>query len=130
MNYFTPDRNTLIAVMMLFCGSVFGQATSLSIAKKWSYAGYEEFGVVRPPAGNTTGDYLNLDNDGSYRMIQEGKESSGSWVLNEKSGIITLTNAQSKKKITYTIKKTDDNLLIVEYQSPDLVRTKYHYTVK
>lgn len=108
----------------------FAQVNRDLLAKKWIYSGTEEFGVVRAPDSTAKADFLELKTDGNFIMAKEGKQWNGSWLLNEKTSVITLTDTKSKKKFNYTIKDVGNKQLVLEYQSPDLVRTKYHYQSK
>ncbi|MEO6168415.1 MAG: hypothetical protein ABIO46_09130 [Chitinophagales bacterium] len=116
-------------VLLLLTSAAFAQSKKEALIKKWSYSGNEEFGVVRPPDAAMKNDFLEIKTDGTFIMIKEGKEITGSWMLNEKAAIITFTNLKTKKTMSYNLKSVDDKQLVMEYQTPDLVRTKYHYHV-
>jgi len=117
-------------ILLLFASQTFAQSKKDQLAKTWSYSGIEEFGVVRPPESTMKKDLLEIKTDASFTMIKNGKKSNGTWSLNEKAGIITLTDLKTKKTLNYNLKSVNDKLLVVEYQTPDLVRTKYHYEIK
>lgn len=118
----------LSALFMIACSqTINAQVSDENLVNKWNFSGIEEFGVVRPPSTAMANDYLELKKEGSYEMMKEGKKTSGSWVLNKNAGILLLTDGQSRKKISFTIKHLQPDELVLEYQSPDLVRTHYHY---
>ena len=97
------------------------------LPQKWKYMGVEEFGVVHPPDSTQTSDWLSLKNDGTYEWMQKGKTSSGTWKLNEAAKIIVFTDSRAKKSLNYNLKSISDTDLTIEYQTPDLVRTRYRY---
>lgn len=117
--------------LLMFLGNeTFAQSKKDQLAKNWSYSGTEEFGVVRPPDSTMKKDLLELKTDGSFIMIKTGKKSNGTWSFNEKAAIISFTDLKTKKTLTYNLRSVNDKLLVVEYQTPDLVRTKYHYEIR
>ena len=126
MKKFIPLCSFLVMIIALSTSS-FSQTKKDMLAKNWKYAGVEEFGVVRPPDSTMMRDAIELKADGSYNMIKNGKKTSGTWSLNEKAAIIIFTDAKTKKNLNYNLKSVDENGLVVEYQTPDLVRSRYHY---
>jgi hypothetical protein len=126
MKKFIPLTSFLVMLFALSTSS-FSQTKKDMLTKNWKYAGVEEFGVVRPPDSTMMRDAIELKADGSYNMIKNGKKTSGTWSLNEKAAIIIFTDAKTKKNLNYNLKSVDENGLVVEYQTPDLVRSRYHY---
>jgi hypothetical protein len=122
----------LIGIFLALPLTTLGQAPQKDMLEhKWKYIGVEEFSVVHPPDSTLKNDWLELKNDGTYEWIQAGKISSGTWKLNEATKIIMLSDAKTKKSLNYNLKNLTPNDLTIEYQTPDLVRTKYRYqTVK
>ncbi len=125
--YYTPVCLVLVLFMSNTC---FSQTTKERLIKKWGFAGVEEFGVVRTPDSTAKNDLLEIKADGTYLFNKAQKSTVGNWTLNEKSGVLSLTDLKTKKTIAYTIKSIDEKEMVIEYQSPDLVRTKYHYKPK
>jgi hypothetical protein len=114
--------------LMLLATAVFAQTKKeLLTAKKWNYSGIEEFGVVKPPDSTMKNDNIALMADGSFIMIKKNKKLTGTWSYNEKTGLITFTDGASKKGMSYNLKSVDEKELVIEYQAPDLVRTRYRY---
>ena len=113
-------------LMINFC---IAQSKKDLLAKKWNYKGIEEFGVVRPPDSTMKSDLIELKADGTFNWMKQGKKISGTWTLNEKAGTIGFTNDQTKKTQAYNLKSVDEKQLVIEYQTPDLVRTRYRYEV-
>jgi len=97
------------------------------LKKKWNYIGIEEFSVVHAPDSLHKKDWLQFNNDGTYEWFQAGKQSSGTWKLNEAAKIISFTDSKTKKSLSYNLKNLTATDLTVEYQTPDLVRTRYRY---
>lgn len=97
------------------------------LVHKWKYTGVEEFSVLHAPDSMSKNDWLELKNDGTYEWMQAGKISSGTWKLNEAAKIIVFADAKTKKSLNYNLKNITLNELTIEYQTPDLVRTRYRY---
>jgi hypothetical protein len=95
------------------------------LIKKWKYIGKEEFGVVKLDSIDKA-DWIQLNTDGTFERVLSGKEIKGTWLFNEAAKIIALTSA-SKKTLNYNLKKVTSTDLIIEYQTPDLIRTKYRF---
>jgi hypothetical protein len=117
---------------ILFISSLISTAQSTQqdlLQKKWNYIGIEEFSVVHAPDSLHKKDWLQFNGDGTYEWLQSGKKSSGTWKLNEAAKIISFTDAKTKKSLTYNLKGLTATDLTIEYQTPDLVRTRYRYQV-
>jgi hypothetical protein len=97
------------------------------LVHKWNYIGVEEFSVLHPPDSTLKNDWLELKSDGTYEWVKAGKISSGTWKLNESAKIMVFTDAKTKKSLNYNLKNITPNELTIEYQTPDLVRTRYRY---
>ena len=97
------------------------------LKKKWNYIGIEEFSVVHAPDSAHKNDWLLFKDDGTYEWVQSGKTAYGVWKLNEVAKTISVTDSKTKKSLTYNLKNLTATDLTIEYQSPDLVRTKYRY---
>jgi hypothetical protein len=117
----------LLLPFMLLVTFSFSQSKKDQLSKNWEYAGVEEFGVVKPPDSTMKNDGIELKADGTFNMVKNGKKSSGTWSFNEKAGIVSFTDGKTKKSLSYKLKGADENILIIEYQTPDLVRTRYQY---
>ena len=98
---------------------------------KWIYAGTEEFGLVTPPDSAQKTDFITIMQDDGVNVCQlseSGKELYGKWVVNSNAKTITITYDATGKSKTYNIISITATELVLEYQTPDLVRTRYHYT--
>jgi hypothetical protein len=83
---------------------------------------------VHAPDSSHKSDWLQFNNDGTYEWNQAGKKTSGNWKLNEGAKIISFTDSKTKKSLNYNLKNLTAADLTIEYQTPDLVRTRYRYT--
>jgi len=116
-------------ILLLVTSSGWSQPTQKDLlTKKWQYIGIEEFGVVHPPDTIHKNDWLGLKEDGTYEWQQAGVTSSGTWKLNEAAKAIAFTDSKTKRSFSYNLKKVNATDLTIEYQTPDLVRTRYRYT--
>jgi hypothetical protein len=97
------------------------------VVGQWAYAGTEEFGVVTPPDSTQAKDNLAVNADGTYKRMEKGKASNGTYKVDETAKTITFKDATGKSKMYY-LKKSDPGVLIIEFQTPDLVRTRYKFT--
>lgn len=97
------------------------------IIGKWLYKGTEEFGVVTPPDSTQKSDFIEITADGNYSLKSNGKEEAGAYKLAETYKQIYCTNSTSKKTKMFTIKSSLNGKLVLDYQTPDLVHTKYQY---
>ncbi|MFI5135164.1 MAG: hypothetical protein ACHQD9_04890 [Chitinophagales bacterium] len=117
-----------ILVILLLSSNSFAQPTQKDLlAKKWKYIGVEEFSVVHPPDSSKKNDWIQFNADGTYDWMQSGKKSSGSWKLNDAAKTISFTDSKTKKSFSYNLKNLTATDLTIEYQTPDLVRTRYRY---
>ena len=117
----------MMILFLFISGLSHAQSKKDLLVKTWNYKGMEEFGVIKPPDSTMKSDLLKLEADGNFSMIKSGKKLSGKWSLNEKAAIITITDTKMNKPMNYNLKKLDEKELIIEYQTPDLVRTRYIY---
>ena len=118
----------LLGILLVLPRITFSQAAQKDmLVHKWKYIGVEEFSVLHPPDSTLKNDWMDLKNDGTYEWMQAGKISSGTWKLNEGAKIIVFSDAKTKKTLNYNLKNLTPTDLTIEYQTPDLVRTKYRY---
>ncbi|MBA2422054.1 MAG: hypothetical protein H0V61_02360 [Chitinophagales bacterium] len=122
------DRRFFILLAYLLTATIcYSQSTNTLLVQNWKYAGVEEFGVMKPPDSTMKNDGVQMKADGTFNMIKNGKEINGVWSVSEKTEIIILTDAKTKRSMTYNLKSIDEKTLVIEYQTPDLVRTRYRY---
>lgn len=125
--FLMPGAASLVMVMLLHSFS-YAQTTKEQLFKHWIFAGVEEFGVVRPPDSTAKNDFMEIKSDGTYILAKAEKKTTGNWAFNEKTSVLALYDLKTKKMISYTIKSMNEKEIVIEYQSADLVRTKYHYS--
>ena len=92
----------------------------------WRYIGTEEFGVVKPADSTQAKDVLDILADGTYTRTENGVKSNGTFAINETAKTITFKDAAGKSRMYY-LKKSDPGVLTIEFQTPDLVRTRYKF---
>ena len=126
--YYMKKISLLAALFLLVSYLTFSQDSQKDLlSQKWKYLGVEEFGVVHTPDSTQKNDWLSMKSDGTYEWSQKGKTSSGTWKLNEAAKIIVFTDSKTKKSLNYNLKNITATDLTIEYQTPDLVRTRYRY---
>lgn len=115
-------------VFFIICNcKIYSQSLLLG---KWNYTGTEEFGLLTPPDSLHKADFilLKLDNDiRTFEMRNGNETTSGNWVVNATAKTLTLTNSENQKTKLYNLKSISATELVIEYQTPDLVRTRYHF---
>ena len=94
---------------------------------KWKYEGTEEFGVLTVADSLHKNNTLQFNADGTYVLTENGKVFKGTYKIDETAKTLTTSESGGKSKLYY-LKKSDPGVLIVETQTPDLVRTRHRYT--
>ena len=97
------------------------------IVGKWIYKGTEEFAVLTPADSTQKNDYVEITADGNYMMVANGKEETGAYKLVADYKQIYFTSNSTKKTKMYTIKSSLNGKLVLDFQTPDLIHTKYQY---
>lgn len=97
------------------------------IVGKWMYKGTEEFAVLTPADSTQKNDYVEITADGNYMMVVNGKEETGAYKLVADYKQIYFTSNSTKKTKMYTIKSSLNGKLVLDFQTPDLIHTKYQY---
>jgi len=97
------------------------------IVGKWIYKGTEEFAVLTPADSTQKNDYVEITADGNYMMVTNGKEETGAYKLVADYKQIYFTSNSTKKTKMYTIKSSLNGKLVLDFQTPDLIHTKYQY---
>jgi hypothetical protein len=100
------------------------------LSKEWIINQYEQFGVVDDPEEAQKNDKLVLNADMTCTIVENGKTYSGKWVIEKTRTYIVCTLKEGTIKRNYKIISVNNTSAILEYQSPDLIRTKYHVTAK
>lgn len=94
---------------------------------QWKYLGEEQFGVVTEPDAENANNTLILREDLTFEKTDAGKTVSGTYTINESAKTITFKDSKTGKSKMYYLKKADPGYLIIEFQTPDLIRTRYKY---
>ncbi len=97
------------------------------IVGSWKYLGEEQFGVVTAPDEANVSNTLVIRDDMSFEKTDAGKIMSGTYTINDAAKTITFKDTKSGKSRMYYLKKADPGFLIIEFQTPDLIRTRYKY---
>lgn len=97
------------------------------IVGKWIYKGTEEFAVLTQADSTQKNDYVEITADGNYMMVTNGKEETGAYKLVADYKQIYFTSNSTKKTKMYTVKSSLNGKLVLDFQTPDLIHTKYQY---
>lgn len=92
---------------------------------RWQFEGTEEFGVLTVDSGRV-GDWLEFTADGIFRGREKGESLEGSYTVDEQARVLSL-KVSGQTRIYY-LKKSDVGVLIIEHQTPDLVRTRNRFS--
>ena len=120
-------RACFMALFVLTSSAAFPQTQRDNLVGAWKYSGLEEFDVFTPADSFHRNDAIQFVADGKYTMVKDGKKTSGSWTLNSKGGQLVFSDVASGTSLRYTLKSLTKQELVIEFQTPDLVRTKYFY---
>jgi hypothetical protein len=126
--YFKRQANFLVMAGILF---LLRPASAQTIEEKlcgtWHYQGTEEFGVITPADSAHATEVLVMNADFRYMWTKDEKRQSGTWKYNSSLKSITFTDLETGKSNSYNLKLISTGEMIIEYQTPDLVRTRYQY---
>lgn len=102
---------------------------SKMLCKAWVLDSVEQFGVGHPANAKEKTDGVTFTADGNYFVTSEGVAATGTWKANGSAYIYT-TSGTPENKMMYKMLSLADNRLVLEYQTPDLIRIKYTYSPK
>ncbi len=130
-----PNKNFLFAITLVFIASfnINAQTTdslNQKLSKEWTINQYEQFSVLEEPTEEQKKDKLVFKSDMTCTIIENGTSYSGKWTIDKTRKYIMCTLKEGTVKRTYKIISVNDKDAIFEYQTPDLIRTKYHVTSK
>lgn len=109
-----------------------GQTTDslkIKLSKEWNIKGYERFGVVDEPSKDQKNDKVSFKPDNSCSITENGKNYTGTWSI-DKTKTYIMCSLSGGIKRNYKIISVKNKEAIIEYQTPDLIRTKYHMDAK
>lgn len=98
------------------------------LCKAWVIDTISEFGVDSKPTAKQAGDGITLVADGSLFITMEGVASTGKWTY--AGGRINTVTTSPDNKRSLKIISLADNRMVLEYQTPDLIRIQYVYKPK
>ena len=95
----------------------------------WKLDSVEEFGVTHIAKAKQKTDNVTFSTDGTFSITMEGIFAKGSWKYVGNDYIsATASNPSYTKK--YKLLGLMDGKFVMEYQTPDLIRIHYIYSVK
>ncbi|MBI2966821.1 MAG: hypothetical protein HYY40_03275 [Bacteroidetes bacterium] len=100
------------------------------LCRTWKFTLSEEFGLENEPAAEQKNDSILFKSDKKVIMINSGVLTTGFWSLDKGGNFLYVTPDNSATKIMFGLKSITEDKLVLEFQTPDLVRTRYHYEVK
>ena len=96
------------------------------LSKEWKLKKYEQFGLIDDPIEEQKNDKIILKSDLTCTVVEGGKSYTGTWGLDKTNVYIMCKLNNGTVKRQYKIISIQNKEAILEYQSPDLIRTKYH----
>ncbi len=109
-------------------GASLSDEKSKMLCKAWKVDTISEFGVDSRPTSKQAADGITFVADGSLFMTMEGVASTGKWTYGG-ARINTVTTSPDAK-MSFKIISLADNRMVLEYQTPDLIRIQYVYKPK
>lgn len=100
------------------------------LSKEWIINHYEQFSVLEDPTDEQINDKLVFKADMTCSIKENGTSYSGKWTIDKTRKYIVCILEEGAIKKNYKIISVNDKTAIFEYQTPDLIRTKYHVTSK
>lgn len=102
---------------------------SKMLCKPWVLDSVEQFGVAQKASPKEKSDAVTFVADGTFFITSEGVASTGKWTGTANPYIYTTTGTPEEKKM-YKLISLSNNKLVLEYQTPDLIRIHYTYSPK
>ncbi len=94
------------------------------MGKTWKIVQYETFGVSEDPSPEQLQDNIQVNQDMTFTIVENGKSLKGKWRL--QSVYLTCTAEGSTWSKTYKIISIENQKSILEYKDPDLTKTLYY----
>jgi hypothetical protein len=125
-------RNLFLVCVLTALNFFTGMAQSSTdwktkVLGRWKYLGVEQFGVETEPNQANIANTLSLFDDLRFEKKDSTVFSSGTYIINETAKTLTLKDSTTGKTKLFYLKKSDPGYLIIEFQTPDLIRTRYKY---
>ncbi len=103
----------------------FAQQKDSLLCRAWKLSSLEEFSTVNKPDEKQKNDGVTFLLDGTAFLIMEGVTKTGKWSFDKPKTNVTIEIADSKEKYRFKLISLTKDLLLYEYQNPELIRTKY-----
>ncbi len=122
----------MLSILFITCLTLHAQTLPVTdwktkVLGTWKYLGEEQFGVVTEPDSVNANNSLTLRDDLTFEKKDASIVSTGTYVISEAAKTITFKDIKTGKSKMYYLKKSDPDFLIIEFQTPDLIRTRYKY---
>jgi hypothetical protein len=98
------------------------------LTKAWAIDTVEQFGVAAKANAKEKNDLITLLADGTLFFTQEGTAATGTWKY--AGGRLNIETKSPDNKISFKMISLADTRLVLEYQTPDLIKIKYTYKPK
>lgn len=108
----TPTRPALTAKDSMIC-------------REWKVTGIEEFGVSNTPNDKQKNDGFSFMLDGTAFLTMDGVNKTGTWNTDKAKTVISVKVEGDTWLHRFKILELSKTKLFVEFQSVELVRTKY-----
>src|ERR1035441_8172807 len=104
-------------------GTTLSDEKSKMLCKAWKVDTISEFGVDSRPNSKQAADGITFVADGSLFITMEGVASTGKWTYS--GGRINTVTTSPDNKMSLKIISLADGRMVLEYQTPDLIRIQY-----
>jgi hypothetical protein len=125
-----------IAFLLLIFSGIFANAQTATdtlkakLSKEWFIKSYEQFSVTEEPEEEKKNDKIVFNADKTCTIVENGKSYTGTWLIDKSKTYILCILSNGVVKRNYKIISVGDKESIIEYQTPDLIRTKYQMVSK
>ncbi len=135
-----------IVIAIAFSSAVFSQAKTSAVkatkqlpaftkkdsmlCKSWKLVALEEFGVSNPPPAEQSKDNFEFNLDKTATIIFLGKTMTGNWYTDKAKTYIYFTDLSNNQKWMFKWFEVTQKELKIEYQHPDLIRTRMNLEAK
>lgn len=100
------------------------------LCKSWKLVALEEFGVSNPPPIEQVKDNFEFKLDKTAVITFLGKTMNGNWYTDKAKTYIYFTDLSNNQKWMFKWFEVTQKELKIEYQNPDLIRTRMNLEAK
>lgn len=100
------------------------------LCKSWKLVALEEFGVSNPPPAEQSKDNFEFKLDKTVTITFLGKTMNGNWYTDKAKTYIYFTDTSTNQKWMFKWFEVTQKELKIEYQNPDLIRTRMNLEAK